>query len=115
MSEPHRKNDEWDAAMESLPAMYCGRLDMHTWSATTGERQKMVYFDGEDNRVVCTGTRADFVAYAANRYQPLVAEIERLREFVSVVWSDARVPSGLHDRAAKILNRPSFAHGCDEE
>lgn len=82
MSEKHRQDDQWDAAMTKCPTMYCGRLDMTTWNAFTCERQKMVYFDGEDQRVVCEGRRADFVAYAANRYQPLVAEIDRLKKLI---------------------------------
>jgi len=75
----HRQDETWDKAMSALPAMYCGRLDMATWNAADGQRQKMVYFEGEDERVVCEGRRADFVAYAANRYQPLMQENERLR------------------------------------
>jgi chromosome segregation ATPase len=80
MSKLHRQREDWDAAMMSLPVMYCGRLDMATWNASTGERQKMVYFDGEEERVICEGRLADFVAYAANRYQPLCDEVVRLRQ-----------------------------------
>lgn len=80
MSELHQQDINWDVAMKRLPAMFCGRLDMSTWNAETGVPQKMVYFDGEDDRVVCEGRRADFVAYAANRFQPMQSEIERLAQ-----------------------------------
>ena len=75
----YKQSDKWDKAMEGLPVMFCGRLDMETYNAVNGKPQKMVYFDDEDESVVCEGNRADYVAYAANRYQPLMAEIERLQ------------------------------------
>lgn len=91
----HQQSDIWDEAMLSCPTMFCGRLDLATWNAETLARQKMVYFDGEEERVICEGRRADFVAYAANRYQPMLAEIERLRSalmaakaFVSMAMPD---------------------------
>ena len=81
----HRQDDTWDAAMDELPAMYCGRLDMGTYNAATGVRQHMVYFDGDNDCVVCEGPRADYVAYAANRYQPMKAEIQRLSKRVETL------------------------------
>lgn len=116
-SELHRQSDRWDRDMEKCPTMYCGRLDMATWDARTGERQKMVYFDGEEDYVICVGSRADYVAYAANRYQPLVeqltaahAEVEKLRaenkhmRKMLIGWGSGWTEEGLDAEIATALN-----------
>jgi hypothetical protein len=41
-------------------------------------------------------------------------EIERLRDFAERVYRDQFSPGWLHDRAAKLLDLPSLAHGCDD-
>ena len=45
----------------------------------------------------------------------LRAEIERLREFVQIVWTHQHSPAELHDRAAQLLDEPSLAGGAWEE
>lgn len=104
MSDKHQQSDLWDACMKKCPPMFCGRLDMATWNAETGEQQKMVYFGGEDGRVICEGRRADFVAYAANRYQPMQDEIEQLRCQLANMLADAAVYN-LHPERCDVCGR----------
>lgn len=72
------QSDRWDERLAQLPRMHCGRLDMTTWNAVTGDMQMMVYIDGVAEPVVCEGAYADLVGYAANRYQPLLAQLSRV-------------------------------------
>ena len=53
--------------------------------------------------------------YTGQVVRELRAEIERLREFVAVVWTHKHSPAELHDRAAQLLDWPSLAHGAWEE
>ncbi|MEM9414962.1 MAG: hypothetical protein AAGA29_05720 [Planctomycetota bacterium] len=86
----HLQDDTWDLEMLDLPRMKCGRLDMATYDGETGEPQRFVYFEDDSPRVEVKGEYCDQVAYAANRYQPLITElaakeeeIERLKERIA--------------------------------
>lgn len=84
---PHQ-SDKWDAAMLDVPECKCGRLDMNSYSAATGEPHKYVYWaDGEET--VVTGPRCDHVAYMAQSYRRVVAERDRLRAIVERLPVDA--------------------------
>jgi len=80
---PHQ-DDKWDAAVASMPAMHCGRLDMNTYSAT-GKQQRFVYVEGVEERTLVQGPYCDEIAYAAQSYARLLAEVARLREALTTI------------------------------
>ena len=74
---PHY-DEEWEDAVRKMPPMKCGRLDMNTYSLT-GEMQRFMYVD-DSERTLVEGPYCDEIAYAAQRYPTLQAEVERLKE-----------------------------------
>lgn len=67
----HQQSDVWDKALDKLPSMICGRLDLASYDGETGEAERFVYVEGTEERTRVAGPHCDHVAYAANRYQPL--------------------------------------------
>jgi DNA repair ATPase RecN len=49
-----------------------------------------------------------------HRVKDLGTDAKRLRDFAERVYRDQFSPGWLHDRAAKLLDLPSLAHGCDD-
>ncbi len=102
MSDKDRKypqSDKWDQALAEIGYMRCGRLDMASYDARTGEPEKYVYIDSNHSGDVrLTGQYCDEVAYAANRYQPLVAEVARLTRILiatATVYNDEELLKSL--------------------
>lgn len=116
-----RQDDKWDAAVASMPAMMCGRLDMHTYSGDGEHMQRFVYVAGEDERTLVQGPFCDHIAYAAQSYARVLAraltaeaEVVRLRRYATLERSysklcDRRAPDYSHERLMVWLD----ANGCD--
>lgn len=108
---PHQ-DDKWDAAVASMPAMHCGRLDMNTYDAATGEPQRFVYVEGVEDRTLVQGPYCDEIAYAAQSYARLLAEVARLREALEQIATCVTSPAHrdyLSPDAAKELARAALA------
>ena len=74
----HPQDEQWDKALRAHPPIRTGRLDMASCTID-GEPVRYLYCDAWPERVAISGDHCDYIAYAANRAQPLMADNERLR------------------------------------
>jgi hypothetical protein len=75
----HQQDEQWDNALREHPPIATGRLDMASYTID-GQPIRYLYCDAWPERIPITGDHCDFIAYAANRAQPLLAEVGRLRD-----------------------------------
>ena len=74
----HPQDEQWDKALRAHPPIKTGRLDMASCTID-GEPVRYLYCDAWPERVAISGDHCDYIAYAANRAQPLMADNDRLR------------------------------------
>ena len=75
----HRQDEQWDKALREHAPIVTGRLDLASYTVD-GEPIRYLYCDAWPDRIAIIGDHCDIIAYAANRVQPLMSEIDRLRE-----------------------------------
>lgn len=76
------RDPKWDDAVNGLDVSSCGRLDMSSYDAETGEMVRYVYWPDTvtpAGRTEVRGPMCDEVAYMAARYPVLLAALKRVK------------------------------------
>lgn len=95
-------NPEWIDAVRNAPKFSCGRLDMSSYDAETGEMERFVYVEGVEEGKQILGSFCDEIAFAASDYKRLLAERDDLH---GQMMSQAENAKRYYELADKLQDR----------